>query len=121
MPVINTLLQKRDGHPLKAVIITTVRDSAIKIFNEARKLTMKSYLKTVFLYNGPVTSEKRREFQNGCDILVVTAGISLDKVIRDRIVDLSDIQFIILDEADRLMEEDITNFYKHPKLPPSVC
>jgi len=119
VPVLNTLLQKRDGHALKAVIITTVRDSAIKIFNEARKLTMKSYLKTVVIYNGSVTSEKR-EFQNGCDILVVTAGISLKNLIRDRIVDLSDIQFIILDEADRLMDEDLSNFFKHPEMPPSV-
>ncbi len=44
-----------------------------------------------------------RELQNGCDILVAAPGRLLD-FLRSRTISLSDVKYMIVDEADRMLD-----------------
>jgi ATP-dependent RNA helicase DDX3X len=57
----------------------------------------------VVCYGGAPIQGQMRELDNGCNILVGTPGRLLDLIDRGRI-SFSNIQFLILDEADRMLD-----------------
>jgi len=86
----------------QALVITPTRELAIQIYNEARKFAQGSNIKTVVAYGGTSTGFQARKLQQGCNILVATPGRLLDNVEKGR-VSFKNLEFFILDEADRMM------------------
>lgn len=107
----------------EVLIIAPTRELATQIFNEARKFSNRSVLKTVIIYGGTVVSHQRQKLSGGCNILVATAG-RLKGFIEDRCLDFSNIQFLILDEADRMLDagfkDEILAVASHSTMPPPV-
>ena len=60
-------------------------------------------LKTVCIYGGAPYPVQNRELARGVDILVATPGRLIDHLERGR-VDLSQLEMLILDEADRMLD-----------------
>jgi len=87
----------------QALVITPTRELAIQIYNEARKFAQGSNMKTVVAYGGTSTGFQARKLQQGCNILVATPGRLLDNVEKGR-VSFKNLQFFVLDEADRMMD-----------------
>jgi len=85
----------------EVVIIAPTRELATQIFNEARKFSNRSVLKTVIIYGGTVVSQQRQKLQGGCNILVAT-----------------------LDEVDRMLDDgfkdEILAVATHSTMPPPV-
>jgi len=110
VPVVNILLEKacHSGsmgevqHP-EVVIVAPTRELAIQTYREARKFANNSVLKTVIIYGGTVVSHQLNEVQKGCNILVATPG-RLKHFVEDGALDFSNVQFLILDEADRMLD-----------------
>ncbi|XP_065069309.1 probable ATP-dependent RNA helicase DDX4 [Rhopilema esculentum] len=102
------------------LIITPTRELAIQIFLEARKFAYGSRLRTVVIYGGVSVSHQLGTLSDGCNILVATPG-RLNDFIERRRVSLSNIQFFILDEADRMLdmgfESTIRNIAGNSNLP----
>merc|ERR1712179_187034 len=87
----------------QALVITPTRELAIQIYNEARKFAQGSNIKTVVAYGGTSTGFQARKLQQGCNILVATPGRLLDNVEKGR-VSFRNLEFFVLDEADRMMD-----------------
>jgi len=87
----------------QALVITPTRELAIQIYNEARKFAQGSNIKTVVAYGGTSTGFQARKLQQGCNILVATPGRLLDNVEKGR-VSFKNLEFFVLDEADRMMD-----------------
>ena len=87
----------------QALIITPTRELAIQIYNEARKFAQGSNIKAVVAYGGTSTGYQARKLQQGCNILVATPGRLLDNVEKGR-VSFKNLEFLVLDEADRMMD-----------------
>ena len=108
----------------EVVIIAPTRELAIQINQEARKFSHNSCIKTVIVYGGTVSSSQRSNVQNGCNILVATPG-RLKDFVEKRVLDFSNVKFLILDEADRMLDmgfgPDIEFIARHSTMPPAVC
>lgn len=108
----------------EVVIVAPTRELAIQIHREACKFSYNSVLKCVIIYGGTVTSHQRSNLQAGCNILVATAGRLKDFLERG-VFDFSGVKFLILDEADRMLDmgfgPDIEKIAAHPTMPPKVC
>lgn len=106
LPMVNTLLDaksdKQAGSPQILIIVPT-RELALQIFNEARKFAVGSFLKTCIAYGGTATRHQLDNIQNGCHILVATPGRLIDFVDKQAVC-FNKIKFVVLDEADRMLD-----------------
>jgi len=110
LPVINLLLASgarcmptRGRQTPDTLILAPTRELAVQINVEAQKFCYKTGLRSVVCYGGAPIQGQMRELDNGCNILVGTPGRLLDLIDRGRI-SFSNIQFLILDEADRMLD-----------------
>lgn len=110
LPIIHSLIADRqdmifDGQSCQpqAVIITPTRELAIQIHQEARKFALHSDIKTIVVYGGASVGYQRRHVESGCHIMVATPGRLNDFVTRG-FVSFASTRFIVLDEADRMLD-----------------
>ncbi|KAL9657464.1 hypothetical protein ABK040_016731 [Willaertia magna] len=109
----------KDG-PYGLVLVPT-RELALQIEEEARKFARQFDFRVQAIIGGVSIEKQQRLFQQGCEILVATPGRLID-CINNSIVVLNQCQFIVLDEADKMIE---MNFEKEvnqilDSIPPQV-
>lgn len=100
-PVTN--IDPRRGAMPRAVVLAPTRELASQIQLDARRLIFGSQLKSVCVYGGNDIRTQLQELAGGCDIIVATPGRLNDLVDRG-CVSLSQVSFLILDEADRMLD-----------------
>ncbi|MFI1743686.1 DEAD/DEAH box helicase [Thalassobellus sediminis] len=106
-----------DSRTTQGLILSPTRELCLQITNE-----MKAYgkyckgLNVVAIYGGSSISDQAREVKRGAQIIVATPGRMKDMISR-RMVDISKIQYSVLDEADEMLnmgfKEDITDILSH--------
>ena len=98
----------RKAYPVTLVLAPT-RELACQIYDESRKFCFKTGIRSMVVYGGADVRTQFREMDKGCDLLVATPGRLMDLIDRARCsVEL--IQYLILDEADRMMDM-VWNYY----------
>ena len=107
--VINDLLknpvttQRYRGEP-RALILAPTRELAIQIENDARELIKFTDLNVVTLVGGVDFEKQKKQLdQNFVDIMVATPGRLIDFT-EQKEVWLDQIEFLVIDEADRLLD-----------------
>ena len=110
LPIIHKLISSQAdsgiGSPTacpQALVITPTRELALQIYNEARKFAQGSMIKPVVAYGGTSTGYQAKKLSEGCNILVATPGRLLDYVEKGK-VSFVNLQFLVLDEADRMLD-----------------
>ncbi|KAG9255609.1 ATP-dependent RNA helicase DBP3 [Emericellopsis atlantica] len=97
---------------VKAVVVSPTRELAMQTHVQLEGLASKVNLKTVCLYGGASKDEQRALLRRGADIIVATPG-RLKDFMSDDTVNLTGAKFVVLDEADRMLdkgfEDDIKN------------
>ena len=86
-----------------ALVIAPTRELVLQIYHEARKFAYSTILRPVVVYGGTSVGHQLSTLERGCHILVGTPGRLKDFINRGK-VDLSQIKFLILDEADRMLD-----------------
>jgi len=90
------------AYPL-AVVLAPTRELAVQIFEETRKFTTCTRLIPIVLYGGVPYTPQARQVERGVDIVIATPGRLHDMVERGKL-SLSQVQFLCLDEADRMLD-----------------
>lgn len=88
----------------QVVIVTPTRELADQIYHEARKFSAGSNLKARLAVGGTSTGFQSRRMMEGCNILVATTG-RLKDFSEKKIVSFERLQFLVLDEADRMLDQ----------------
>jgi len=86
-----------------ALVLSPTRELASQIYDEAKKFTYMTGIAPVVIYGGAEVGAQLRELERGVDLLVATPGRLNDLMERGR-VSLAGIRFLILDEADRMLD-----------------
>jgi ATP-dependent RNA helicase RhlE len=99
------LARMLDGPPwLRTLILTPTRELAAQVETNARDYARYTGLRVGVVYGGvPIGPQERMLRQEGVDLLVATPGRLLDLHGRQS-VSLEDVQFLVLDEADRMVD-----------------
>ncbi|XP_060651182.1 LOW QUALITY PROTEIN: ATP-dependent RNA helicase bel [Drosophila nasuta] len=120
-PQSNRQYSRRKQYPLGLVLAPT-RELATQIFEEAKKFAYRSRMRPAVLYGGNNTSEQMRELDRGCHLIVATPGRLEDMITRGK-VGLENIRFLVLDEADRMLdmgfEPQIRRIVEQLNMPPT--
>ena len=105
-----------------AVVMAPTRELATQIFDEAKKFCYRSWVKPCVVYGGAPIGNQMREMDHGCDLLVATPGRLNDLLERGK-VSLSNVKYLVLDEADRMLdmgfEPQIRHIVEDCDMPPT--
>ncbi|KAJ3013935.1 UNVERIFIED_CONTAM: DEAD-box ATP-dependent RNA helicase [Siphonaria sp. JEL0065] len=86
-----------------SLILAPTRELALQIYEEARKFAYRSWVRPCVVYGGTPMIDQKRDLERGCELLVATPGRLVDLIERGSI-SLSMIKYLVLDEADRMLD-----------------
>lgn len=90
-------------HPVRALILTPTRELAVQVEESVQTYGKYLPLKSTVVYGGVNIKEQIAVLKSGVEILVATPGRLLDHV-EQKTVNLSRVEILVLDEADRMLD-----------------
>ncbi len=112
LPLLELWNQNRDNAKkgkIKILVLTPTRELTLQVaqvFKEfSKNLAKKPQI--VSLIGGQSIGDQLYNIQQGCDVLVATSGRFLD-VLKKKQMNLSHLNYLILDEADKMLNLDFT-------------
>jgi ATP-dependent RNA helicase RhlE len=105
VPMLQRMLRETGGHYTKSrvLVLAPTRELAVQIEDEIHGLSYHTTLTSAAVYGGVEMGGQERALKAGVDIIVATPGRLIDHM-RQQNADLSAIELLILDEADRMMD-----------------
>jgi ATP-dependent RNA helicase RhlE len=102
LPILHRLMRGPRGH-VRALIIAPTRELAEQIHESFVSLGKQTRLRSATIYGGVGLSPQVRKLRNGVEIVVACPGRLLDHI-HQRTIDLSRLEVLVLDEADRMFD-----------------
>lgn len=104
LPALDRLLrdQAKTRNP-RVVVLEPTRELAIQVAGETQKLAARTSLRSVSVYGGAGMKKQTDKLRQGVDVVVATPGRLMDHM-RRKNVNFSDLQILVLDEADRMLD-----------------
>ena len=90
-------------HPVRALILAPTRELAAQVEESVRIYGGHLQLRSVVVYGGIDIAPQTRALHAGVEILVATPGRLLDHL-QQKTVNLSRVEILVLDEADRMLD-----------------
>ena len=104
LPILQQLIQYTDEPRLtRALVLTPTRELAQQVYKNFLGYAENTQLNVAVAYGGVSINPQISAFEKGADIVVATPGRLLDHVAKGSI-DLSQLQTIVFDEADRMLD-----------------
>jgi ATP-dependent RNA helicase RhlE len=107
IPIIQNLLNsqhnKSGRRKISTLIVTPTRELAIQIGENLTSYSKYTNLKNTVIFGGVPQGSQVKALQQGIDILVATPGRLLD-LINQKFIRLDNIEYFVLDEADRMLD-----------------
>lgn len=109
LPLIDSLIctprklrtQNRE-HP-RVLVLEPTRELATQVHEATVSFAQGTKLRSVVVFGGMAQRPQEREITKGCDILIATPG-RLNDLINQRVISLDSVEFLVLDEADRMLD-----------------
>ncbi len=107
LPLLQRLAENSDPHQkprrVRALILAPTRELAAQVYESV--ITYGKYLPlhVEAVVGGASIGVQTRQLRRGCDIVVATPGRLLDHV-QQRNINLSNVEILVLDEADRMLD-----------------
>lgn len=101
LPIIELLNENYEN--TQAVILSPTRELAVQIGNNIQEFTKYTpKVKSTTVYGGVNIEKQIKDLRKGVQIVVGTPGRTVD-LIKRRVLKLSDVKWIVLDEADEML------------------
>jgi len=109
LPLLQRLWEKNPkNHAVRALILTPTRELAAQVGESVRIYGKYLPLKTAVIFGGVNIESQIKKLRAGVDIIIATPGRLLDHV-SQKTVDLSKVEILVLDEADRMLDMGFIN------------
>lgn len=106
LPILQHLYHSKQAlkpRMVRALILTSTRELVVQIAASFKKYGAHLSLRQATIYGGVSQHQQVRSIENGVDYLIATPGRLLD-LVEQRHVDLSQVDYLVLDEADRMLD-----------------
>ena len=115
LPILHRLMQGGRRH-VRALVIAPTRELAEQIHEAIGILGRQTRLRSVSIYGGVSMNPQIQKLRNGVEIVVACPGRLLDHI-NHGMINLSNLEVLVLDEADRMFDmgflPDIRKIIKH--------
>lgn len=119
LPMLSKLIEHRHEGHTSGVIIVPTRELAIQIAQHVEGLAYFTEVSSIAIYgggDGNAFVQEKQALRNGVDLVIATPG-KLIAHLNMGYVDFGQLQFLVLDEADRMLDmgfsDDIMRIIKH--------
>ena len=102
LPTLQNISSKPGGP--RALVITPTRELCLQIVEVAASVGRHTRHRVTAVYGGVGYDPQRKAIRRGVDMLVATPGRLLD-IAKQRDVDLSHVEVLVIDEADRMLDQ----------------
>ena len=105
LPILQTLHATRAKGPLRvrALVVVPTRELALQVEASIRTYGAHRPVRSAAVFGGMRMDRQVRALRKGVEVVVATPGRLLDHV-RQRTIDLSHVEILVLDEADRMLD-----------------
>lgn len=105
---INGLGNKRRPKTVRALVLAPTRELAVQIEESFRKLAKGAHISTALVLGGVSRYSQVKKIGPGVDVLIATPGRLVD-LVREGSIVLSETTWLVLDEADRMLDMGFIN------------
>lgn len=106
IPILQRIIEEKkvdNERELKALIVAPTRELAIQIGENVTTYSKYLDIKSTVIFGGVNQSSQVRKIKSGIDVLIATPGRLID-LSNQRHVDLKNVKYFVLDEADRMLD-----------------
>jgi ATP-dependent RNA helicase RhlE len=105
VPILQRFLHEVPPQPprTRTLILAPTRELAVQIEDQVQGLTYHTTISSIAVYGGVPMDIQERALRAGVDIVVATPGRLMDHMRHDS-VDLTGLEVLVLDEADRMLD-----------------
>jgi ATP-dependent RNA helicase RhlE len=105
LPLLQRLMASRPGgkRRIRALILVPTRELAAQVSESVRNYGCHLPTRSLQIFGGVSIRPQIKRLRDGVDIVVATPGRLLDHV-EQRTIDLSGVEILVLDEADRMLD-----------------
>ena len=89
--------------PIQSLVLVPTRELAIQVTYEINRFGKYTGIRTASIYGGQSIGVQYDQLRRGVQIIVATPGRLIDFIKRDSI-NLDNVNFVVLDEADRMLD-----------------
>lgn len=114
LPILQKIIglgDKRRPKTARALILAPTRELAVQIEQTIRNVSKSAHISTALVLGGVSKLSQIKRIAPGIDVLIATPG-RLTDLMRDSLVDLSQTRWLVLDEADRMLDMGFINDVK---------
>ena len=111
LPILSKIIglgDKRRPRTARALVLVPTRELAVQIEKVVRELARGAHVSTALVLGGVSRSSQIRRMAPGVDVLIATPG-RLTDLVREKEVVLSETAWLVLDEADRMLDMGFIN------------
>ncbi len=110
LPLLQRLMDGRDRtkgdgrSPIRALVLSPTRELAAQIDESLGQYGKDCGIRHTMICGGVGQSGQVRALRRGVDVLVATPG-RLEDLMAQRLIDLGQVEFLVLDEVDRMLDQ----------------
>lgn len=101
--LLSTQNSPKGKHPVRALILTPTRELAAQVAESVKTYGSHLPLRSSVIFGGVNIRPQINALANGVDIVIATPGRLLDHL-NQKNIDLSQVEILVLDEADRMLD-----------------
>lgn len=98
----------KPAHHVRGLVVTPTRELAQQVEDAVREYGRFTNFRAVSIYGGASMENQLKHLRRGIDIVIATPGRLLDHIER-KSIDLSKVEVLVLDEADRMLDMGFIN------------
>jgi ATP-dependent RNA helicase RhlE len=103
LQILSQYNQEKGYRPIKALIVTPTRELAAQVSDNVTNYSKYLKITSTVVFGGVKINPQIKKLRSGIDILTATPGRLLDHA-NQKTIDLSKIEILVLDEADRMLD-----------------
>ncbi|HTT10536.1 MAG TPA: DEAD/DEAH box helicase [Burkholderiaceae bacterium] len=102
LPLANTSMSPA-RHPVRGLVLTPTRELAEQVADNIKRFAAKTALRVAVVYGGVDMDPQTAALRSGVEVVIATPGRLLDHI-QQKNTSLSQVQIVVLDEADRMLD-----------------
>src|SRR5436189_3111621 len=103
LPILTRLAAQPSGRGIRVLVVAPTRELVVQIDENVRAYARHLPLRVATVFGGVGENPQKSALNEGADIVIATPGRLLDLMQR-RYGNFSNLQFLVLDEADRMLD-----------------
>jgi ATP-dependent RNA helicase RhlE len=103
LPLLQSLAGQAPSRGIKALVLSPTRELAIQIEEAVNALAAGTGIRTAVVVGGMSEARQLQAIKRGAQVVIATPGRLCDFLQR-RLIDLSGVRTVVLDEADRMLD-----------------